>query len=244
MKRRYEMLGVPGFRYMDDDELENPLLVVEEFFESTDLELFRQEIRLFFALAFSNVAYKNGKAYDPARQASVHQKLTRFLEMAWLFLSNERIELLIKEGDPLFQTTGIISRKGFIEVGKRMEDAAMKYCRVLEDEEINNVRLVFEQVFQYQALSAWHDELDMVLFYSLCDIPMADECENGHLAFPMHEHLEKLLECIHVMHEFRIKGDEGWNVLPVDVRIHNKDYRFFPPQLIMSIFHHQELIAG
>lgn len=244
MKRRYGISGAPGFRYMNDEELENPLLVVEEFFEEADLELFRQELRLFFSLAFSNVAYKNGKAYDPARQASVHQRLTRFLEMAWLFLNSDQIDLLIKEDDPLFQRAGINRKKGFIELGKRMDDDAMKYCRVLEDEEINNVRLIFEQVFKYQSLSAWHDEMDMVLFYSLCDIPMADECENGHLAFPMHELLEKLLECIHVMHEYRIKGDEGWKVLPVNVRIQNKDYRFFPPQLIMSIFHHQELITG
>lgn len=31
MRRRYDMVGVPGFRYLEDEELENPLLVVEEF---------------------------------------------------------------------------------------------------------------------------------------------------------------------------------------------------------------------
>ncbi|MBC8985923.1 hypothetical protein H9X96_09045 [Pedobacter sp. N36a] len=235
MRRRYDMLSVPGFRYLEDEELENPLLVVEEFFEATDLELFRQELRLFFALAFSNKAYKSGKLYEPARQATIHQRITRFLEMAWLILSNDRIDLSMKAGDPLFQVSGMWRRKGFIEVGRRMKDDKMKYCRVLEDEEINNVKLVFEQLFKYQSLAAWQDELDMVLFYSLGDIPMSDECENGQVSFPMHELLERLLETVHVMYELRIKGDEGWKVLPVDVAIQNKDYRFFPPHLIMSI---------
>lgn len=242
MRRRYEMLGIPGFRYLEDEELENPLLVVEEFFEATDLELFRQELRLFFALAFSNVAYKNGKVYEPSRQATIHQRITRFLEMAWLILNNDRLDLSMKAGDPLFQVSGMWKRKGFIEVGKRMKDDKMKYCRVLEDEEINNVKLVFEEIFKYKSLAAWQDELDMLLFYSLGDIPMSDECENGHVAFPMHEHLERLLETVHVMFELRIKGDEGWKVLPIDVAIQNNDYRFFPPQLMMSIFQQHGLI--
>lgn len=242
MRRRYSTNETPGLRYLEDEELENPLLVAEEFFEAIDLELFRQELRLFFALAFNNLAYKNGKIYEPSRQASVHQRLTRFLEMAWLILKNERIDLQIKQDDSLFQTNGMWRRGGFIEVDKRMKDDKMKYCRVLADEEVNNVRMVFERLFEYQSLSAWQDELDMVLFYSLCDIPMADECENGHSSFPMHEHLEKLLECIHVVYELRVKGDEGWKVLPVDVTFQNKDYQFFPPGLIMSIFRQQELV--
>ncbi|WP_316842097.1 hypothetical protein [Pedobacter gandavensis] len=242
MRRRYEMKGMPGFRYLEDEELENPLLVAEEFFDAIDLELFRQELRLFFALAFNNKAYKNGKLYEPARQTSVHQQLTRFLEMAWLILNNDKIDLLIKTEEPLFQIAGAWRRGGFIEVEKRLKDDTMRYCRVLEDEEVNNVRLVFEKIFNYLSLAAWQDELDMVLFYSLCDIPMSDECENGHTSSPMHEHLEKLLECVHVIHELRIKGDEGWKVMPVDAVIHNKDYEVFPAQLIMSIYRQQELI--
>lgn len=242
MRRRYDMMGIPGFRYLQDDELENPLLVAEEFFDAIDLELFRQELRMFFALAFNNETYKNGKTHETARQIGVHQQLTRFLEMAWLILKNDNIDLLIKAGDPLFQTDGMWRRGGFIEVDKRMKNDKMKYCRVLADEEVNNVRLVFKQLFGYQSLAAWQDELDMVLFYSLSSTPMADECENGHVSFPMHEHLEKLLECVHVIHELRIVGDEGWKVLPVDVTFKNKDYRYFPPELIMSIVQQHELI--
>lgn len=242
MRRRYDIEGVSGFRYLENEELINPLLVAEEFFDTLELELFRQELRLFFSLAFNNMAYKNGKRYEPARQASVHQQLTRFLEMAWLILNNTKIDLLIKGEDPLYQTNGMWRRGAFIEVGKRLKDDAMKYCRVLEDEEVNDVRLVFQQLFKYLPLSRWQDELDMVLFYSLCDIPMADECENGHTSLPMLEQLEKLLECVHVIYELRIKGDEGWKVLPVDAEIHNKDYSVFPAQLMMSIYRQQELV--
>ncbi|WP_316823204.1 hypothetical protein [Pedobacter gandavensis] len=242
MRRRYGRKGIAGFRYLEGEELINPLLVAEEFFDTFDLELFRQELRLFFSLAFNNKAYKNGKSYEPAGQASVHWQLTRFLEMAWLIINNDKIDLLIRAEDPLYQTDGMWRKGAFIEVGKRLKNDAMKYCRMLEDAEVNNVRLVFQQLFNYLPLSGWQDELDMVLFYSLCDIPMADECENGHTSLPMLEHLEKLLECVHVIHELCIVGDEGWKVIPIGTNILNKDYSVFPAQLMMSIYRQQELI--
>ena len=237
MRRRYEGLENPGFRYLEEVEIKNPLLVVEEFFDATDLELFRQELRLLFSLSFSNSAYGQGKVYDRSRLMCVHQYTTRFIEIAWILLNDDYIDLFIQEGDPLYQNRGMWRETSFIEVRKRLSDGIMKNCRVLEDQEINNVKFVFNDIFQYQSLSVWQDELDMVLFYILRSTPMSDECDNSHLAFAMYELLEKLLECIHVINEAKIKRDEGWNVLPMDTDVINKDYNYFPPELIMGLYH-------
>ncbi|MNR13772.1 hypothetical protein D3C85_1301990 [compost metagenome] len=166
----------------------------------------------------------------------VHQHVTRFIEMAWLILNDDFFDLLINEENPLYQDRGMWGETSFIEVRKRLSDEVMKCCRVLEDQEINNVKFVFENIFRYQKLSRWQDELDMVLFYSLRATPMSEECDNGHLSFPMYELLEKLLECMHVIHELKIKGDEGWKVLPLNVTVLNKDYGYFPPELMMSLY--------
>lgn len=237
MRRRYEGFVNPGFRYLEEVEVKNPLLVVEDFFDAADLELFRQELRLLFSLSFGDSAYAKEKVYDRSRLMCVHQHITRFIEMAWLLLNDDYIDLFIKEGDPLYQSKGMWRETSFIEMKKRLADDVMKSCRVLEDQEINNVKFVFNDIFQYQSLSVWQDELDMVLFYSLRATPMSEECDNGHLSFAMYELLEKLLECIHVIHEVKIKGDEGWNVLPWDTDIINKNYNYFPPELIMRLYH-------
>jgi len=237
MRRRYEGLENPGFRYLVEIEVKNPLLVVEEFFDATDLELFRQELRLLFSLSFGNSVYGEEKVYDRSRLMCVHQYATRLIEMAWILLNDNDTDLFIREGDPLYQSRGMWRETSFIEVRKRLSDCVMKNCRVLEDQEINNVKLVFNDIFQYQSLLAWQDELDMVLFYSLRSTPMSEECDNGHLAFAMYELLEKLLECTHVIHEVKIKADEGWNVLPPDADVINKDYNYSPPELMMSLYH-------
>lgn len=237
MRRRYEGLENPGFRYLGKMEIKNPLLVVEEFFDTTDLELFRQELRLLFSLSFGDLAYAQEKVYDRSILMCVHQQITRFIEMAWLLLNDDYTDLLIREGDPLYQSRGMWRETSFIEIKKRLSNDVMKSCRVLEDEEINNVKFVFEDIFQYQSLSVWQDELDMILFYSLRATPMSEECDNGQLSFTMYELLEKLLECAHVINEFKIKGDEGWNVLPLNTDIINKDYNYFPPELIMRLYY-------
>ncbi|AOM77140.1 hypothetical protein [Pedobacter steynii] len=236
MRRRYAGLENPCFRYLEEEEVKNPLLVVEEFFEVTDVELFRQELRLLFTLSFGDSDYSKGKVYDRSRLMCVHQHVTRFIEMAWLLLNDDFLDLLIKEENPLYQDRGMWAETSFIEVRKRLSDEVMKCCRVLEDQEINNVKFVFENVFRYQKLSRWQDELDMALFYSLRTTPMSEECDNGHLSFPMYELLEKLLECMHVIHELKIKGDEGWKVLPLNATVLNKDYSYFPPELMMSLY--------
>ncbi|WP_342330553.1 hypothetical protein [Pedobacter sp. FW305-3-2-15-E-R2A2] len=237
MRRRYEGLENPGFRYLEEAEVKNPLLVVEEFFDATDLELFRQELRLLFSLSFSNSAYGQEKVYDRSRLMCVHQYTTRLIEMAWILLNDDYIDLFIREGDPFYQSRGMWRETSFIEVRKRLSDGVMKNCRVLEDQEINNVKFVFNDIFQYQSLSVWQDELDMILFYSLRSTPMSEECDNGHLSFAMYELLEKLLECMHVIHEVKIKSDAGWKVLPLDTDVINKDYNYFPPELMMGLYH-------
>lgn len=237
MRRRYEGLKNPRFRYLGEMEIKNPLLVVEDFFDATDLELFRQELRLLFSLSFGDSAYAQEKVYDRSILMCVHQQVTRFIEMAWLLLNDDYTDLFIREGDPLYQSRGMWRETSFIEIKKRLSDDVMKSCRVLGDEEINNVKFVFENIFQYQSLSVWQDELDMILFYSLKATPMSEDCDNGHLSFTMYELLEKLLECTHVIHEFKIKGDEGWNILPLDTAIINKDYDYFPPELIMRLYY-------
>lgn len=237
MRKRHEGLENPTFRYLGKEEIENPLLVVEEFFDVTDLELFRQELRLLLTLSFTNSDYGKEKVYDRSRLMCVHQHTTRFLEIAWLMLNNDFVELFIGEDEPLHQNRGMWRETSFIELRKRLSNEVMRSCRVLEDQEINNVKLVFEDIFLYQSLTEWQDELDMILFYSIRSTPMSEERDNGHLSFPMFELLEKLLECIHVVHEFKIKGDEGWNVLPFETEIKNKDYNYFPAELIMSIYH-------
>lgn len=242
MRRRYEGFVNPGFRYLADTEVENPLLVVEEFFDSTEVEIFRQELRQLFALSFSNEESGIEKSDRPSRLIGTHQRATRLLEMAWLCLNNDRIELAIEKEHPLYQYKGVW-RGNLIEVKNRLSDVTMQYCRVLQDTEINDVKKVFRNIFNYMTLSEWQDELDMLLFYSLSTTAMAEECENSNLCFSMYGLLEKLLECIHVINELKIKGDETWNILPAGTLILGQDNEAFPPELIMGLYQHENLFG-
>lgn len=210
MRRRYGNMQKEGYRYLEQKEILNPLLVIAAFFDTDNLEVFRQELRLLFSLSCSDVAYRKRKPHDASRLMSIHREATRLIEAAYLLKEADDVCLEIAGAYPADQVQDD-GNMGLIAVDLRLSDELMRHCRLLRSREIDNVKLVFKDLFDFLKLSEWQDEMDMLLFYSLNNTPVAQECDNSQLYFPMHELLEKLLECAYVILVHKIQQDKTFS---------------------------------
>lgn len=238
MRRRYEGVESAGLRYLDDAEIKNPLMVMEEFFEAYDIEVFRQDLRKLFMLSCSGAAYRNNKRLDPCEMISTHRQVTRFIEFAYLIHDGKDLDFKIDKEHPIYQHKDKWNTDD-VDIETRSSNQVMKHWRVLANEEVNDVSQVFKNIFLFMSLGKWQDELDMLLYYSLNDTAIGEECENSDLYFPMYELLEKLLEATDVIrtHEF---DDYSNDFLPEGTTVSNPDESYFPVRHMMALYHYSE----
>lgn len=235
MRKRYEGIVKAGFRHLADAEIKAPFRGIEDFFGNDEMESYRQGLRLWFALSCSDGAYRAKKCTDPSRFVSIHQETIRLIELAWLLYNSEE-DFNIGIEHPLYQANES-NLQDMIDINNRLSIALIKYCRVLEDREINNVRIVFADFFDFMTLGQWQDELDMLLYFSLKDLPIASQCDNSQLYFPMHELLEKLMEALYMVFILRKYTYKPF-LLPEGTVILNRDDAFFPVNLMAELYHH------
>lgn len=205
MRRRCNNVASHGIRYLTDQELIQPILVLEAFFEEQDMAEFRAELRLLFTLSCSDQEYRLKKQFEPSAMVDLHQQMMRLLEAAYVVYQQEQL---------------VVNNR-------------------------NNGYGILYSLFDFMTLSEWQDEMDMLLYYSLDNTPVSEDCDNHHLYFPMYELLDDLLEnceCIYKEEVTELLVD----VLPEGVVISNRDDDYFPPELILSLYEfanaHEDLI--
>ncbi|EDM35624.1 hypothetical protein PBAL39_03744 [Pedobacter sp. BAL39] len=98
-------------------------------------------------------------------------------------------------------------------------------------------------MFAFLTLSEWQDELDILLYYSLNDTPVAADCDNHHLYFPMYELLDELLDWAEEIHEDELQQQVA-DELPEGIVIFNRNDDYFPPELILVLYEYGKAQEG
>lgn len=111
--------------------------------------------------------------------------------------------------------------------------------RLDEDGEDDLLRTMFD----FLTLSEWQDELDILLYYSLSDTPVAADCDNHQLYFPMYELLDELIEWAELIHEDELEQQIA-DELPEGVVILNRNDEYFPPELILVLYEYGKAQEG
>lgn len=190
---------VTNFHYLSPEEIEHPMLAICNIFQPNHPELCRQRLRLLFKLASTRHSFPKVKHQYLYEVTAIHLQIMKFLEIAQLLLDQNK-DLSIKEGHAFFQTESedIID----IPVDKRLQDPVMKHCRLLNDQEINNVKKVFKRIFKCMPLEKWKIELDRLLNYSLFEEGVLG---NSPILFSTYDLLEKLIEAMYVLDQIETR---------------------------------------
>ncbi|MBC8984930.1 hypothetical protein H9X96_03985 [Pedobacter sp. N36a] len=75
------------------------------------------------------------------------------------------------------------------------------YFRSLTGDEINDVKVFFEDLFEFMSLDQWHKILYQLFIYSKQENTFTQQEEYGHMILEIAEFLEKVLESITIVYE-------------------------------------------
>ncbi|WP_316820843.1 hypothetical protein [Pedobacter gandavensis] len=184
------------FSYLNQDEIDNPLHCIGYFFtKQIYIEVLRKDIQNWIRTACS---LSNDQFGDPDQFAVVHQHCTKLLEIAYLLLHDDTV-LRLEKNDPIYR----INNERFIwhMENKQTLSCPDLYYRKLVGDDINDVKLYFEDLFEFMSLEQWYKILDQLFIYSKEEASFTKQEQYGFLVLEILEHLEKVLEAISVVYE-------------------------------------------
>lgn len=192
------ILAETNFRQLTSYEIDYPLYCIGHFWSvEAYIESFRIDIYNWIKTACS---LSNDQFGDPDEFELLHQQCIKLIEIAHVLytsdqnFSTEKDHLIYRPNNECF--------------GYHLEDQQILTCpslyfRTLNGAEINDVRVFFEEFFEFKNLNGWHGILDQVLISSREEISLVRNEEIGHTILEINEYLEKLVESIYVIYETR-----------------------------------------
>ncbi len=168
MEHTTPLLPPTHFRYLTLEDQQSPVHFLTEFcLLETDIEFFRQDVLTLFQASCSSKSVYNSTFFVHADEFVYnHRQLIHVFEFLWHLYHQPDIPLALTEAHLLFQKNSW--KRAYIDVENRLNGPA-KHFRVLENQEMNDIRLFLEHLFSFKSLTAWRDLLDDVLSYAHID---------------------------------------------------------------------------
>lgn len=184
------------FSYLTNDEIDNPLHCIGYFFsKQVYIEELRQDINNWIKTACS---LSDDQFGDPDQFATIHQHCTKVLEIAYL-LHQDEINLRIEKDHPLYRLNNDCF--AWHMENKQTLNGPELYFRNLTGDEINDVKILFEDLFEFMTLDQWYKILDQLFIHSKQETTFTQHEQYGCLILEITEFLEKVLESVAVVYE-------------------------------------------
>lgn len=127
---------------------------------------------------------------DPDDFERLHQQCVKLLEIAYILYNSD-------ENFPV-ETDHPIHRPNNECLGYHLEDQQILTCpdlylRALTGDEVNDVKIFFEELFDFKDLNGWYNVLDQLLVSSREEISAVKNDEIGYMVLEINEYLEKLI---------------------------------------------------
>lgn len=187
-----------SFRQLTSYEIDYPLYCINHFwYVETYIESFRIDIYNWIKTACS---LSNDQFGDPDEFELLHQQCIKLIEIAHVLYTSDQ-NFSIEKDHPIYRPNNEC-------FGYHLEDQQMITCpslyfRTLNGAEINDVRIFFEEFFEFKNLNEWYRILDQTLISSREEISLARNEEMGYLILEIYEYLEKLMEANYLVYETR-----------------------------------------
>lgn len=187
-----------SFRQLTSYEIDYPLYCISHFwYVETYIESFRIDIYNWIKTACS---LSNDQFGDPDEFELLHQQCIKLIEIAHVLYTSDQT-FSIEKDHPIYRPNNEC-------FGYHLEDQQMITCpslyfRTLNGAEINDVRVFFEEFFEFKNLNEWYRILDQTLISSREEISLARNEEMGYLILEIYEYLEKLMEANYLVYETR-----------------------------------------
>lgn len=196
MKTATTTLAETNFRQLTSYEIDFPMYCIGKFWIlDAYIEDFRIEVYNWIKTACS---LSNDQFGDPDEFELLHHQCIKLLEIAHILYTSEE-NLSIETDHPAHRP----DKNCF---GYHLEDEQVLSCpnlylRTLVGTEINDVKIFFEELFEYRSLTEWYDILDQLLISSREESSIVKNEEIGPVILEINEYLEKLMESIYVVYE-------------------------------------------
>ncbi|MDN5287702.1 MAG: hypothetical protein JWR38_3976 [Mucilaginibacter sp.] len=201
-----------GFRYLKEKDVSNPHYQIVCFFccDENNIESFRFGMVDFIKTACSDQYYGDKSSYHYNQQQCV-----KLLELAYVLYNGvEDFKLnpdhsLYRHSEHPFELYNEPKNKQFPAL----------HFRSLSGTELNNVRVYFEELFNYKTLEAWRGTLDSLLYCTNKEVELDDIYnEKVYETVLIREYLEKMIEAMGLVCETKS--------LPYIKLHHPDDFRF------------------
>lgn len=184
------------FSYLSQDEIDNPLhcigyLCTKQIY----IEELRQDIHNWIKTACS---LSNDQFGNPDEFAVIHQQCTKLVEIAYL-LNQAETDLSIASSHPLYRLNNDCF--AWHMENKQTLTCPELYFRSLTGDEINDVKVFFEDLFEFMSVDQWYKILYQLFIYSKQENTFTQQEEYGYKILEIAEFLEKVLESIAVVYE-------------------------------------------
>lgn len=184
------------FSYLSQDEIDNPLHCIGYLYtKQVYIEELRQDVQNWIKTSCS---LSDDQFGNPDEFAVIHQQCTKFIEIAYLLHQSE-IDLSIDSSHPLYRLNNDCF--AWHMENKQTLTCPELYFRNLTGDEINNVNLFFEDLFEFMSLDQWYKVLYQLFIYSKQENTFTQQEEYGFMILEILAFLEKLLESIAVVYE-------------------------------------------
>lgn len=196
MKTVTTALPETNFRQLTSYEIDYPLYCIGHFWHiEAYIESFRIDVYNWIKTACS---LSNDQFGDPDDFELLHQQCIKLIEIAHvLYHSDENFS--VEKEHPIHRP----NKECF---GYHLEDQQILTCpdlylRALTGAEVNDVKIFFEELFEFKNLSEWYSILDQLLISSREEISAVKSEEIGSVILEINEYVEKLMESIYLIHE-------------------------------------------
>lgn len=190
------ILAETNFRQLTSYEIDYPLYCIGHFwYVEAYIESFRIDIYNWIKTACS---LSNDQFGDPDEFELLHQQSIKLIEIAHVLHTSDQ-NFSIEKDHPIYRPNNEC-------FGYHLEDQQILTCpglyfRALNGAEVNDVRLFFEEFFEFKSLNEWYGVLDQIVISSKAEMSLARNEEIGHLILEINEYLEKLIESVYVIYE-------------------------------------------
>lgn len=196
MKTATRALAETNFRQLTSYDIDYPLYCIGHFWHiEAYIESFRIDVYNWIKTACS---LSNDQFGDPDDFELLHQQCIKLIEIAHvLYHSDENFS--VEKDHPIYRP----NKECF---GYHLEDQQILTCpslyfRNLTGAEVNDVKIFFEELFEFKSLNEWYRILDQLLISSREEISIVRNEEIGSVILEINEYIEKLMESIYLMHE-------------------------------------------
>lgn len=183
------------FRQLTSNEIDYPLQCISQFWGiETYIESFRIDVYNWIKTACS---LSDDQFGDPDDFELLHQQCIKLLEIAHILYTSDE-SFAVEKDHPIHRP----NKECF---GYHLEDQQILTCpdlyiRMLRGDEVNDLKIFLEELFEFKSLTEWYVILDQILTHSKEETSFTKQKNVGHLVVEIREYLEKLMETIFIVY--------------------------------------------